>query len=105
MIRGLGPLPDYPKSSWGVLEGFWPFYPLKHPSLGRFLFEKVRLIEAHLSIKFPRLSDVNLPPKSQTHAFNHFALSVKNPWEDPFDTQQELRPPCNNVGKLASSPC
>ena len=77
--KGVGPLPDYLRSS---VEVFGLTTPSNTLSLGRYFLKKARLIEAHLSTNFPRLSIANLPLKSKKKLmFMLFYFSIKILWK------------------------
>ena len=68
--------------------------------MGRYFILKVRLIEAHLIIHFPRLSDANLPPKSPKHLFLNILKNVNNPDEFPIAREQIVNTLKQMVNKL-----
>ena len=78
--KGVGPVLDYPKSSWTVFGLATPSNTL---SLGRYVFKKVRLIEADPSITFPRLPIGNQPlTRSKQLIFLNFVFALrKSHWK------------------------
>ena len=76
-----------------LLGRFWAFLPPQTPLVCDVVSFKVRLIEAHLSINFPRLSIAKLHQKVKKMIVKNVDVYLKIPLEDPLNSQQELQPP------------